>query len=242
MRLLIAEDDKPLATFLGRGLETEGHRVRIVHDGARAVSAFRNELPDLTILDLNLPVMDGEQVLERVRVLNSELPILILTGRQDVDTRVRCFERGADDLMLKPFSMAEMRGRCRALLRRKTEVRVMLRAGDLQLNRLDHSAFRSGRAVELTNKEFALLEHLLLHRGRCVSRLELLDAIWKLEPSQTTNIVDVYVNYLRRKLQDHAPRSLIRTVRGEGYVIPFDSEFGSPEGQTGTPAEAALRD
>ena len=222
MRLLIAEDDKALGLFLSRGLEADGHRVRLAHDGAAAVEAFREDLPDLTILDLNLPVKDGEQVLEELRAMDAELPVLVLTARQEVDTRVRCLDRGADDLMLKPFSLHELRARCRALLRRKREARLQLRAGDLELDRLDHTARRGAEPIELTNKEFALLEHLMLNRGQCVSRVELLDAVWNLEPAQTTNIVDVYVNYLRRKLKDPPPGQLIRTVRGQGYMVPSE--------------------
>ncbi len=222
MRLLIAEDDQALGLFLSRGLEEDGHRVRLALDGAAAVEAFRQELPDLTILDLNMPVKDGERVLEEVRLLDADLPVLVLTARQDLDTRVRCLDCGADDLMTKPFSLHELRARCRALLRRKRETRLHLRAGDLELDRLEHRAKRGGRVIVLTNKEFALLEHLLLHRGQCVSRVELLDTVWKLEPAQTTNIVDVYINYLRRKLEDPPPGRLIATVRGRGYMVPFE--------------------
>jgi DNA-binding response OmpR family regulator len=142
-----------------------------------------------------------------------------------VDTRVRCLDRGADDLMTKPFSLHELRARCRALLRRKRETRLQLRAGDLELDRLEHTARRGERQIVLTNKEFALLEHLMLNRGECVSRVELLDSVWNLEPAQTTNIVDVYVNYLRRKLEDPPPGRLIRTVRGRGYMVPSEAEL-----------------
>ncbi len=225
MRILIAEDDRALGSFLQRGLEADGHRVRLVYDGGMAVAAFHQEPPDLTILDLNMPVMDGESVLAELRRMEGELPVLVLTARQEVDTRVRCLDLGADDLMTKPFSLHELRARCRALLRRKRETRLQLRAGDLELDRLDHTARRDGIPVVLTNKEFCLLEHLLLHRGYCVSRVELLDAVWNMEPAQTTNIVDVYINYLRRKLRDPAPGSLIRTVRGQGYMIPMDAEL-----------------
>ena len=157
MRLLIAEDDKALGLFLSRGLEADGHRVRVACDGAAAVEAFRQDMPDLTILDLNMPIKDGEQVLEEVRAMDSDLPVLVLTARQEVDTRVRCLDRGADDLMVKPFSLHELRARCRALLRRKREARLQLRAGDLELDRLEHSARRAGLPIVLTNKEFALL-------------------------------------------------------------------------------------
>ena len=150
---------------MSRGLEADGHRVRLAYDGGAAVEAFRQEMPDLTILDLNMPVKDGEQVLEEVRALDADLPVLVLTARQEVDTRVRCLDRGADDLMTKPFSLHELRARCRALLRRKREARLQLRAGDLELDRLDHTARRGGRLIVLTNKEFALLEHLMLNRG-----------------------------------------------------------------------------
>jgi DNA-binding response OmpR family regulator len=225
MRLLIAEDDKALGAFLRRGLEADGHHVRVALNGGAAVEAFREDLPDLTILDLNLPVKDGERVLDEVRILSAELPVLVLTARQEVDTRVRCLDRGADDLMVKPFSLYELRARCRALLRRKREARLELRAGDLKLDRLDHSVRRGEQPVLLTNKEFALLEHLMLNRGQCVSRVELLDSVWNMEPAQTTNIVDVYVNYLRKKLNDPAPGRLIRTVRGRGYLVPSDAEL-----------------
>jgi len=225
MRLLIAEDDRALGTFLSRGLEADGHRVRVTLDGASAASAFREELPDLTILDLNLPVKDGERVLEEMRMVDADLPILVLTARQEVETRVRCLDRGADDFMTKPFSLQELRARCRALLRRKREAKLVLRTSNLELDRMNHTAMRAGEEIALTNKEFALLEHLMLNRGQCVSRVELLETVWKLEPAQTTNIVDVYVNYLRRKLKDPAPGRLIRTVRGKGYMIPADREL-----------------
>jgi DNA-binding response OmpR family regulator len=228
MRLLIAEDDRALGLFLTRGLEADGHRVRVVMDGGAAADAFRQELPDLTILDLSLPVKDGEQVLGEMRAIDADLPVLILTGRQEVETRVRCLDLGADDLMTKPFSLHELRARCRALLRRKREARLLLRAGDLELDRMEHSARRSGETISLTNKEFALLEHLMMNRGQCVSRVELLDSVWRMEPAQTTNIVDVYVNYLRRKLKDPAPGRLIRTVRGRGYLVPSEAELAAP--------------
>jgi DNA-binding response OmpR family regulator len=224
MRMLIAEDDRALGMFLQRGLEIEGHHVNVARDGVEAVEFYKSECPDLTILDLNLPMMDGESVLAEMRQLNADLPVLILTGRQELETRVRCLERGADDLMLKPFSFLELRARYRALLRRKGDAKVLLRAGDLEINRLDRSVTRGGQAVTLTNKEFTLLEQLILNCGHCLSRVELLETVWKLEPAQTTNIVDVYINYLRRKLGDLPPAALIQTVRGKGYMIPIAFE------------------
>jgi DNA-binding response OmpR family regulator len=171
--------------------------------------------------------------------MDANLPVLVLTGRQEVETRVRCLDHGADDLMTKPFSLHELRARVRALLRRKRETRLQLRAGDLELDRLEHTAHRAGRLIVLTNKEFALLEHLMLNRGECVSRVDLLDSVWNMEPTQTTNIVDVYVNYLRRKLEDPPPGRVIRTVRGHGYMVPPESELTVPE-TVGAPLAAAI--
>lgn len=220
MTVLIAEDDCALATFLRRVFEAEGDSVRVVSDGTAAIEAFRDECPDLTILDLNLPKKDGESALVEMRELDADRPILILTGRTDVQSRLRCLERGADDLMVKPFSLLELRARCRILMRRRTPANALLRADNLEVDRMSRSVKRFGQSITLTNKEFALLEQLLLHRGSCLSRSELLQKVWNSEPAQTTNIVDVYVNYLRRKLEDRPPGSLIRTLHGKGYMIP----------------------
>lgn len=230
MRLLIADDDVALSRFLRRGLENEGHEVRTVNDGAEAVAAFRDQSPDLTILDLNMPVKDGESALREMREANEELPILVLTARPEIHTRVRCLDSGADDLLTKPFSLAELRARCRVLLRRRAETQLVLRASDLELGRLDHSVRRGTRSVSLTNKEFALLERLMLSRGHCVTRMELLKTVWNAGTAETTNIVDVYVNYLRRKLDDPSPGVLITTIRGRGYMIPFQSQISSLPG------------
>jgi DNA-binding response OmpR family regulator len=219
MRFLVADDDRALGMYLARGLETEGHTVTLASDGQSAVKTFLDEMPDLTILDLNLPRKDGTEVLRFVRSVTEDLPILILSARNDVETRVRCLDLGADDCMLKPFSLAELRARCRALLRRRRDTNLVLRQGDLELSRIERTVHRGGRTIGLTNKEFALLEHLLLNRGRAVSRATLLERVWNMPGSSSTNVVDVYVNYLRRKLDDAGTSPLIQTVRGEGYAI-----------------------
>jgi DNA-binding response OmpR family regulator len=228
MRVLIAEDDRALATFLTRGMEADGHKVRCAADGAEAVEMYRDDQPDLTILDLSLPVKDGEQALSEMRAHDPLLPVLVLTARTEMETRVRCLDLGADDLMLKPFSLHELRARCRALLRRKREARLLVRVGDLEIDRLEHTARRNGELIALTNKEFSLLEHLVMRRGECISRVELLESVWNMEPAQTTNIVDVYINYLRRKLKDPPPGFLLRTVRGQGYLVPSETELQLP--------------
>lgn len=219
MRILVAEDDRALGIFLGRGLEAEGHHVTVAEDGQTAVDAFLSEMPDLTVLDLNLPRRDGAEVLAFLRSVSEDAPILVLTGRSELETKIKCLDLGADDCMLKPFSLQELRARCRALLRRNRETGLVLRYRDLEVNRVDRSVLRGGEPVQLTNKEFALLECLLNSRGRCVSRNSLLERVWEANPTAGANVVDVYVNYLRRKLKDSGTTPLIQTVRGQGYSI-----------------------
>jgi DNA-binding response OmpR family regulator len=232
MRLLIAEDDPALGRFLVRGMEQEGHEVTMATDGEMAIEAVRHDPPEMAVLDLNLPRCDGMEVLEFLRSLTEDVPVLILTARSEPETRLRCLEMGADDFMLKPFSFAELRARCRALLRRRSPG-LVLRQGDVELKRMDRSVTRNGKAVPLTTREFALLEYLMLHRGRPVARTTLLREVWNMSEAAATNVVDVYINYLRRKLQDgrtsgegmgesdsgRTAPPLIRTVRGVGYTI-----------------------
>ena len=229
MRFLVADDDPALGMFLTRGLEADGHNVTLANNGQAAVDAFLRETPDLSILDLNLPQKDGTEVLRFVRSVTEDIPILILTARKEVETRVTCLDLGADDCMLKPFALSELRARCRALLRRRRNTNLVLRQDNLELNRVERTVSRDGMFLSLTNKEFALLEYLLLNRGRSVSRAMLLERVWNMDAAASTNVVDVYVNYLRRKLDDplghgeagagKGAAPLIRTVRGLGYSI-----------------------
>lgn len=225
MRFLIAQDDQALGAFLTRGLEADGHEVMLAGDGQTAVDTFLRETPDLTILDLNLPRRDGAEVLSFLRSVTEDLPILILTARNELETRVKCLDMGADDFMQKPFSLLELRARCRALLRRRRDTNLLIRQGDLELNRVERMVSRAGHPVSLTNKEFALLEYLLMQRGRPVSRATLLERVWSMQGATSTNVVDVYVNYLRRKLDGGSGASLIQTIRGEGYAIGFTPQI-----------------
>jgi DNA-binding response OmpR family regulator len=218
MRFLVAEDNQALGTFLRRGLAADGHEVRLAMDGQAAVDLFLEETPDLAILDLNMPRLDGTEVLTLFRSVTEDLPILILTARNEMETRVKCLDLGADDCMLKPFALVELRARIRALLRRRRDQSLLLRHGSLEVSRVERTVIYCGDPVTLTGKEFALLEYLLLNRGRAVSRSTLLEQVWKMQPVASTNVVDVYVNYLRRKLSS-AGEVLIQTVRGEGYAI-----------------------
>lgn len=219
MRLLVAEDNPALGTFLKRGLEVDGHEARLVADGQEAVDCLLEEAPDLAILDLNMPRLDGIEVLRFFRSVTEDLPILILSARNDIETRLKCLDLGADDCMLKPFALAELRARTRALFRRRRDGSLLLRHGSLEVNRVERAVICDGQPVTLTSKEFALLEYLLLNRGRAVSRATLLDQVWKMQPAANTNVVDVYINYLRRKLTPAADTQLIQTVRGQGYAI-----------------------
>lgn len=240
MRVLVVEDDRALGAFLKNGLQLEGHRVEWVEDGEAALAQSAEGHPDLVVLDLSLPKRDGMEVLAEMRARHDDASVLVLTGRSDVDERVQCLEMGADDWLLKPFSFFELRARCRALLRRRQQFAdPVLRHGDLELNRIEHKVARAGRSISLTAKEFALLEYLLLHQGECVSRSELLTEVWQMTTETGTNVVDVYVNYLRRKLKDPPPGQLIRTVRGQGYVVPAEAPL--PLGAATTLPPLAVR-
>jgi DNA-binding response OmpR family regulator len=223
MRVLIVEDDAALGLFLQKGLKLEGHEVTLVGDGEAALVHAAEYRPELIVLDLSLPRKDGTEVLAELRGRFDETAVLVLTGRSQVEERVKCLNLGADDCLLKPFSFHELTARCRALLRRREQFAdPVLRHRDVELNRMERRVIRNGRLVELTVKEFSLLEFLLMRRGQCCSRSELLREVWQMSPDAGTNVVDVYVNYLRKKLgaasvdgDESCP--VIETVRGEGY-------------------------
>ena len=230
MRVLVVEDDRALGLFLQKGLKLEGHDVEWVGDGETALERASEEHPDLIVLDLSLPRRDGLEVLKEVHSRWGETSVLVLTGRSQVEERIKCLNQGADDCLLKPFSFHELSARCRAILRRKSQGGdALLRYGSLEMHRLNRTVKREGVEVELTGKEFALLEHLLLRRGHCCDRAELLREVWQMAPDSGTNVVDVYINYLRRKLAAAHPDGsssapVIETVRGAGYRLVDSSK------------------
>ncbi len=223
MRVLVVEDDPALGIFLQKGLMHEGHQATWVGDGEAALEQVAAEPFDLMVLDLGLPRLDGTEVLEQMRQVSSATSVLVLTGRTKVEERIRCLNLGADDFVVKPFSFHELTARCRAILRRKERFTdPVLRFGPIELNLLDRRALLNGVEIELTAKEFGLLEFLMRKQGACCARGELLREVWHVAPDTATNVVDVYINYLRKKLSaalsdGEAETAVIETVRGQGY-------------------------
>lgn len=219
-QILIAEDDVPLAHFLRRSLQASKYEIHLAHDGEAALEDISKGSYALLILDLNLPKIDGLEVISRARPLAQSLPILVLTARNRLEDRISVLDAGADDCMVKPFSFQELTARCRALLRRSGKASAsVLRVGDLTLNREEFRVERSGKKIDLTAKEFALLEYLMLNARRTVSRAMIMEEVWKTRYDGTTNLVDVYIKYVRDKIDSGFSSRLMRTARGVGYVI-----------------------
>jgi DNA-binding response OmpR family regulator len=222
MHLLLVEDERRLASAVRRVLEEEGHVVDWLEDGADAEFQAQTEEYDLILLDVMLPSMDGYDVTRRLRGKNVLTPILMLTARDAVADRVRGLDAGADDYLVKPFALAELLARVRALTRRSRDAgseQTTLQVGDLQLDLLTREAIRGGKHIELTAKEFALLEVLMRHPGQVMPRSQLLDRVWSYDILTESNIVDIYIHYLRTKIDKEFDDKLIRTVRGAGYAI-----------------------
>ena len=229
MRILLVEDEKKVADIIVRGLKAERYAVDVCHDGQSGWEAANTYDYDLIILDLMLPGRTGTEILERVRRKNQQVPVLILTARDGVDDKIKNFETGADDYLTKPFAFAELQVRIKALLRRGPVNRSsVLRVGDLEVDRLSQNVKRGGKKIELTAKEYSLLEYLATHPGRVFSRTMIIEHVWNLSFDTCTNVVDVYVNYLRRKVDDGFGKPLIHTVRGVGYELSSRSEIPRP--------------
>ena len=222
MRILIVEDERRLAQFLKKGFEAESMAVDVAVSGDEGAALGREGNYDAIILDIMLPGKDGLSVLQEIRGAGKPTPILILSARGDVEDRIRGLNLGADDYLPKPFAFAEVLARVRALLRRQSadgDRGSVLRADDLSVDLLSRKATRGGREIELTNKEFQLLEYLLRSKNRVLSRVLIIEHIWDMQFDGGTNVVDVVINRLRRKIDDGARHPLIRTVRGVGYVL-----------------------
>jgi two-component system OmpR family response regulator len=217
---LIVEDDLKLARSLERGLRSDGYAVDLAASGSDALLQAHVYDYDAVILDVMIPQPDGVEVCRALRADGHWVPVLMLTARDGVGDRIRGLDAGADDYLVKPFDYGELIARVRALVRRGAPERpAILRVGDLEVDPAARTVIRAGRAVELTAREFALLEFLVRRAGEVVSRSELLEHVWDRNFTGSSNIVDVYVGYLRRKLEEPFGRPLIRTVRGAGYVL-----------------------
>ena len=223
MRILVVEDEAKVASFIRRALKEESYAVDVCGDGARGLDLARAGCYDLIILDLMLPGMPGLEVLQTLRTEQVAAPVLILTARSELDQKVKGLDAGADDYLTKPFAIEELVARVRALLRRGTgEAAGALQVDDLALNPATREVTRGGKRIELTTKEYALLEYLMRNAGRVLTRPMIAEHVWNQDFDTFTNVIDVYVNYLRNKIDRGQERKLIQTVRGSGYQLKAD--------------------
>ena len=219
MRILVIEDDHKVANFIQSGLEQEGCAVDVLPDGTHAADQARTIDYDAVVLDLMLPGRSGFQVLREIRSRKSSLPVLILTAKDSVDDRVAGLDSGADDYMTKPFALAELSARLRALLRRGGPRENVLRVADLQMDLLAHVVRRGGKPIELKPKEYALLEYLMRHAGRPLPKSIIIEHVWDIHFDSVSNVVEVHINALRNKIDRGFPVPLLHTVRGVGYLL-----------------------
>jgi DNA-binding response OmpR family regulator len=218
MLVLIVEDDPAIARFLERGLAAHGHQSISVDNGQDGVRMAADESVDFVLLDIMLPGMDGQEVLRRIRAKRPGVPVLMLTARDEVRDKVSALDGGADDYLTKPFDLEELLARMRALVRRADQPQASrIAVGDLKIDLRSHRVWRGEKSVELSSREFALLEYFVRHQEQVLSRQQILSAVWDYAFDPGSNVVDVYVSYLRNKLDLRGERSLIATVRGAGY-------------------------
>ncbi|MFQ5842965.1 MAG: response regulator transcription factor [Thermodesulfobacteriota bacterium] len=220
MRILVVEDEKKVASFIKKGLEEEHYAVDIAYDGEEGLALAQINEYDLILLDIMLPKLDGMEVLTRIRGNGSSVPILILTAKDSVEDIVTGLDTGSDDYLTKPFSFAELVARVRALLRRRANEKMdILTVGDLSLSTSTHRVKRGGRKIELTPKEYALLEYFMRNPNRILTRTLITEHVWDYHFDPETNVIDVYVNYLRKKIDHGFQKKLIHTIRGSGYIM-----------------------
>ncbi len=218
MRVLIVEDDPAIVRFLERGLAAHGHQSISAENGQDGVQMATDESVDFVLLDIMLPGMDGQEVLRRIRARRPGVPVLMVTARDEVRDKVSALDGGADDYLTKPFDLEELLARMRALVRRADQPQASrIQIGDLKMDLLSHRVWRGEKLVDLSSREFSLLEYLVRHQGQVLSRQQILSAVWDYAFDPGSNVVDVYVSYLRNKLDHRGEPSLIATVRGAGY-------------------------
>ncbi|MGA7491419.1 MAG: response regulator transcription factor [Syntrophobacteraceae bacterium] len=220
MRLLVVEDEKKVSGFIKKGLQEEGYAVDVAFDGKAGLQMAMDRVHDLIVLDIHLPGMDGLSLLHRLRTARVSTPVLLLTVRANIEDKVLGLDSGADDYLTKPFAFQELVARIRALLRRQTEAELpVLRFADLTLDPARRVVLRGAKKIDLTAKEYALLDYFIRNPGRVLTRTMIVEHVWDYNFDSMTNIIDVYVNYLRRKIDSDREHKLIHTVRGVGYVL-----------------------
>jgi DNA-binding response OmpR family regulator len=223
MKILVIEDEKKVATLIKRGLEDETYEVVAVHDGVESLATATGNSFDLIILDVMLPQTDGITLMKKLRSGNILTPVLMLTAKDTVDDIVASLDSGADDCLTKPFALAELQARVRALLRRKERDRgADIRYADLRLDPVAHKVWRADHVIELTAREYTLLDYLVRHAEQVVTRTMIAENVWDYTFDNFTNIIDVYINYLRKKIDRGIEKKLIHTVRGVGYIFKIE--------------------
>ncbi len=220
MRILVVEDEKKVAGFIKKGLEEETYAVDVAVDGEEGFAMAEANQYDLIVLDLMLPKIDGLEVLTRCREKKISTPIILLTAKDSVEDKVTGLNKGADDYLTKPFAFSELLARIRSLLRRgQGETKTVLSLADLSLDMVSHKVNRNGEEIELTGKEYSLLEYFIRNQGKVLTRTMIAEHVWDYNFDTFTNVIDVYINHLRKKIDKDHPKKLLHTLRGVGYVL-----------------------
>ncbi len=223
MKILVVEDEERLASFIRKGIAAEGYEVEVAYDGRTGLSLFRRDSYDIIILDVNLPQMNGFDLCRAIRSENEAVPVLMLTALDSMADKSDGFHAGADDYLAKPFEFQELLLRLRALTRRNgSKPKQVLRLADLELNLDSKTVTRAGKRIDLTTREHALIEYLMLNKGKIISRVDISERVWSLDFDNNSNVIDVYISYLRKKIDKDFSPKLLHTIVGMGYVLRED--------------------
>lgn len=220
MKVLLVEDEERVVSFIRKGISAEGYEVAVAYDGRTGLSLFRKDLYDIIILDVNLPQINGFELCRLIRTENEDIPVLMLTALDSLADKAEGFNAGADDYLAKPFEFQELLLRLRALTRRHgPKQKQVLRLADLELNLDTKTVSRAGKRIDLTTREYALMEYLMLNKGKIISRVDISERVWNLNFDSNTNVIDVYISYLRKKIDKDFSPKLLHTIVGMGYVL-----------------------
>ena len=220
MKILLVEDEDRLASFIRKGISAEGYEVEVAYDGRMGLSLFRKNSYDIILLDVNLPHINGFELCQLIRADNETVPVLMLTALDSLADKADGFNAGADDYLAKPFEFQELLLRLRALTRRNgTKPKQVLQLADLELNLDRKIVTRAGQRIDLTTREYSLMEYLMLNKGKIISRVDISERVWSLDFDSSTNVIDVYISYLRKKIDKGFSTKLLHTIVGMGYVL-----------------------